>query len=277
MTVREYTPPTAAEHAAERIQIVAALEQFAVVATPRQLDQLQELLDRTGEANSQFNLTAIRARPDMLVKHVFDSFSLLPFLPSLEAVDAAADPNAANAVASAVASTFASAADTVATPYEEDGFDPYTLRVADIGTGAGFPGLPLAILRPDLDFLLVDSIGKKARHVGATAHGLGLDNARVENSRAEQLRRVGTFAGAFAVVTARALSSLEDFARNAGHLAAPGGRLLAMKGKVPEEELAALRRGVKDIAGDRWKVVGVQPLSVPGLYDERHLVELCRE
>ena len=277
MTVREYTPPTAAEHAAERIQIVAALEQFAVVATPRQLDQLQELLDRTGEANSQFNLTAIRARPDMLVKHVFDSFSLLPFLPSLEAVDAAADPNAANAAANAAASTVASAADTVASPYEEDGFDPYTLRVADIGTGAGFPGLPLAILRPDLDFLLVDSIGKKARHVGATAHGLGLDNARVENSRAEQLRRVGTFAGAFAVVTARALSSLEDFARNAGHLAAPGGRLLAMKGKVPEEELAALRRGVKDIAGDRWKVVGVQPLSVPGLYDERHLVELCRE
>ncbi len=265
MTVREYTPPTAAERAAERTQIVAALEQFAVVATPRQLDQLQELLDRTGEANSQFNLTAIRARPDMLVKHVFDSFSLLPFLPSLEAVDAAADPNAA------------STADTVASPYEEDGFDPYTLRVADIGTGAGFPGLPLAILRPDLDFLLVDSVGKKARHVGATAHGLGLDNARVENSRAEQLRRVGTFAGAFAVVTARALSSLEDFARNAGHLAAPGGRLLAMKGKVPEEELAALRRGVKDIAGDRWKVAGVQPLSVPGLYDERHLVELCRE
>ena len=277
MTVREYTPPTAAEHAAERIQIVAALEQFAVVATARQLDQLQELLDRTGEANSQFNLTAIRARPDMLVKHVFDSFSLLPFLPSLEAVDAAADPDAASAAVNAVASTVASAADTVASPYEEDGFDPYTLRVADIGTGAGFPGLPLAILRPDLDFLLVDSIGKKARHVGATAHGLGLDNARVENSRAEQLRRVGTFAGAFAVVTARALSSLEDFARNAGHLAAPGGRLLAMKGKVPEEELAALRRGVKDIAGDRWKVAGVQPLSVPGLYDERHLVELCRE
>ena len=277
MTVREYTPPTAAEHAAERIQIVAALEQFAVVATPRQLDQLQELLDRTGEANSQFNLTAIRARPDMLVKHVFDSFSLLPFLPSLEAVDAAADPNADSAAANAAANAAASAADTVASPYEEDGFDPYTLRVADIGTGAGFPGLPLAILRPDLDFLLVDSIGKKARHVGATAHGLGLDNARVENSRAEQLRRVGTFAGAFAVVTARALSSLEDFARNAGHLAAPGGRLLAMKGKVPEEELAALRRGVKDIAGDRWKVAGVQPLSVPGLYDERHLVELCRE
>jgi 16S rRNA G527 N7-methylase RsmG len=179
MTVREYTPPTAAEHAAERIQIVAALEQFAVVATPRQLDQLQELLDRTGEANSQFNLTAIRARPDMLVKHVYDSFSLLPFLPSPEAVDAAADPNAANAAASVAAGAAASAAadgaGTVASPYEEDGFDPYTLRVADIGTGAGFPGLPLAILRPDLDFLLVDSIGKKARHVGATAHGLGLD------------------------------------------------------------------------------------------------------
>ena len=253
MTVRDYTPPTAAERAAERARLVEALQQFAVVATPRQLDQLQELLDRTGEANAQFNLTAIRARPDMLVKHVFDSLSLLPFLPPPESDETAPDHNAA--------------ADS----------EPLPLRVADIGTGAGFPGLPLAILRPDIDFLLVDSIGKKARHVGATAHGLGLDNARVENARAEQMRRVGTFAGAFAIVTARALSSLEDFARNAGHLAAPGGRLLAMKGKVPEEELAALRRGVKDIAGDRWKVAGVQPLSVPGLYDERHLVELCRE
>ena len=73
-------------------------------------------------------------------------------------VDAAADPNADSAAANAAANAAASAADTVATPYEEDGFDPYTLRVADIGTGAGFPGLPLAILRPDLDFLLVDSI-----------------------------------------------------------------------------------------------------------------------
>ena len=149
--------------------------------------------------------------------------------------------------------------------------------MADIGTGAGFPGLPLAILRPDLEFLLVDSIGKKARHVAATAHALGLANARVENARAEQLRRAGTFAGAFAVVTARALSSLEDFAGNAGHLAAPGGRLLAMKGKVPEAELAAFRRGIKDLGGGRWRVVGVMPLVVPGLVDERHLVELCRE
>ena len=238
MTVREYFPPTPAERAAERERLASTLFLGGVEASDHQLDQLQELLDRTGEANAQFNLTAIRDRPGMLVKHVFDSLSLLPHLPP---------PAAAPA------------------------------RIADIGTGAGFPGLPLAILRPDLEFLLVDSIGKKARHVAATAHALGLTNARVENARAEQLRRAGTFAGAFAVVTARALSSLEDFARHAGHLAAPGGRLLAMKGKVPEEELAALRRGVKDLGGDRWRVVGVQPLAVPGLVDERHLVELCRE
>ena len=235
MTAREHVPPTPAERAAERALLAATLAAAGVDASDHQLDQLQALLDRTGEANAQFNLTAIRDRPGMLVKHVFDSLSLLPHLPSAPA------------------------------------------RVADIGTGAGFPGLPLAILRPDLDFLLVDSIGKKARHVAATAHALGLANARVENARAEQLRRAGTFAGAFQVVTARALSSLEDFARHAGHLAAPGGRLLAMKGKVPEDELAALRRGVKDLGGGRWRVVGVQPLTVPGLVDERHLVELCHE
>ena len=245
MSAREYLPPTATERAAEREALASTLTAAGVNASHHQLDQLQELLDRTGEANAQFNLTAIRDRPGMLVKHVFDSLSLLPHLPAPAAATAEND----------------------ATP----------LRVADIGTGAGFPGLPLAILRPDLDFLLVDSIGKKARHVAATAHGLGLTNARVENARAEQLRRAGTFAGAFAVVTARALSSLEEFARNAGHLAAPDGRLLAMKGKVPEAELAALGRGIKDIAGGRWRVAGVMPLVVPGLVDERHLVELCRE
>ena len=248
MTVREYFPPTVAERAAERERLASTLFLAGVEASDHQLDQLQELLDRTGEANAQFNLTAIRDRPGMLVKHVFDSLSLLPHLPP----PSAAGPGST-------------------------GDDSTPARVADIGTGAGFPGLPLAILRPDLEFLLVDSIGKKARHVAATAHALGLDNARVENARAEQLRRAGTFAGAFAVVTARALSSLEDFARHAGHLAAPGGRLLAMKGKVPDEELAALRRGVKDLGGDRWRVTDVQPLVVPGLVDERHLVELCRE
>lgn len=266
MTIRDYTPPTAAERAAEREHLASTLFLAGVEASDRQLDQLQELLDRTGEANAQFNLTAIRDRPGMLVKHVFDSLSLLPFLPPPEGAENAPDM----APGSAAEGAADGSADT-------DGGEPLPVRIADIGTGAGFPGLPLAILRPDLDFLLVDSIGKKARHVGATAHALGLANARVENARAEQLRRAGTFAGAFAIVTARALSSLEDFARNAGHLAAPGGRLLAMKGKVPEEELATLRRGVKDVAGSRWKVRGVQPLSVPGLYDERHLVELCRE
>ena len=205
MTQRVYVPLTPAERAAERVELLAGLQALAVIASEHQLDQLQELLDRTEEANAQFNLTAIRHRPDMLVKHVLDSLSLLPFLRGP--------------------------------------------RVADIGTGAGFPGLPLAILRPDLEFLLVESVGKKARHVAAIAHAMGLENARVENARAEQLRRPGTFAGGFGTVTARALSNLGDFVKHSGHLVAEGGWLLAMKGRVPEEELKACRRGVRDVAG----------------------------
>jgi 16S rRNA (guanine527-N7)-methyltransferase len=228
-------PLTATERAAERRQLEAGLGDLGAWASAGQLDQLQRLLDLTEEANAQFNLTAIRERPDMLVKHVLDSVTVLPFLP-----------------------------------------DRPGARVADIGTGAGFPGLVLAILRPDLQFLLVDSVGKKARHVGATAHALGLVNARAENARAESLRSMGTQQGGFAVVVARALSSLADFVKHAGHLAAEDGFLLAMKGKVPEAEITELARA-RGLPDGRWKVVAVHPLKVPGLVDERHLVELCRE
>jgi 16S rRNA (guanine527-N7)-methyltransferase len=135
-------------------------------------------------------------------------------------------------------------------------------RVADIGTGAGFPGLPLAIVNPSRHFTLVEATGKKARFVQHTALRLGCGNVQVENGRAENYRPFELFD----TVVARALSSLADFAAHAGHLCAPGGRLLAMKGKRPDEEISALPKP--------FRVRAVHRLKVPGLDDERHLVEL---
>jgi len=135
-------------------------------------------------------------------------------------------------------------------------------RVADIGTGAGFPGLPLAIVNPQRRFTLVEATGKKARFVEQTVLRLGVDNVQVEHARAENYRPFELFD----TVVARALSSLADFAAYAGHLCAPDGRLLAMKGKRPDEEIAALPKS--------FRVLAVHRLKVPGLDDERHLVEL---
>jgi 16S rRNA (guanine527-N7)-methyltransferase len=142
--------------------------------------------------------------------------------------------------------------------------EPYLrgARIADIGTGAGFPGLPLAIVNPQRRFTLIEATGKKARFVEQTALSLGCGNVEVVNVRAENYRP----AELFDTVVARALSSLADFVAHAGHLCAPGGRLLAMKGKRPEEEISALPKS--------FRVLAVHRLKLPGLDDERHLVEL---
>src|SRR6202166_3345039 len=135
-------------------------------------------------------------------------------------------------------------------------------RLADVGTGAGFPGLPLAVLNPERRFSLIEATGKKARFVAQTAERIGAGNVEVVHARAETHRPFELFD----IVMARALSSLADFVAYAGHLCAPEGRLLAMKGKRPEEEISALPKS--------FRVLAIHRLKLPGLDDERHLVEL---
>ncbi len=137
-------------------------------------------------------------------------------------------------------------------------------RIVDIGTGPGFPGLPLAVANPLRQFTLVEATGKKARFVAATAGELALGNVSVVNARAEDYRD----AAPFDTVVARALASLSAFIAFAGHLCAPEGRLLAMKGKRPDEEIAAVPRA--------FRVIAVHRLTIPGLPDERHLVEIAK-
>jgi len=136
--------------------------------------------------------------------------------------------------------------------------------LADLGTGAGLPGIPLAIAQPALQVTLVESNGKKARFMREALRTLGLDNARVAEARIEALDRPG----AFDAITARALATLPLILELGGDLLAPGGTLLAMKGAVPIDEIAALPAG--------WQVERIEPLQVPGLAAERHLVVVGR-
>ena len=136
--------------------------------------------------------------------------------------------------------------------------------VLDIGTGAGFPGLPLAIVAPDIRFVLLDSNGKKISFVREMIGMLGLENAEAVKARAEDY---APEAG-FDTVIARALATVPRLVDLGGHLVGEGGRLLALKGKHPAQELETLDSG--------WKY-DVTELAVPGLpAHERHVVALHR-
>jgi 16S rRNA (guanine527-N7)-methyltransferase len=136
--------------------------------------------------------------------------------------------------------------------------------LADLGTGAGLPGIPLAIAQPQRQVTLVESNGKKARFLREAVRTLQLSNANVAQSRIETLDATGRFDA----ITARALATLPLIIELGGQLLAPHGRLLAMKGAIPDAEIAALPAG--------WRVERIQALAVPGLDAERHLVVIGR-
>ena len=136
-------------------------------------------------------------------------------------------------------------------------------RIIDVGTGGGFPGIPLAVAFPDRHFTLIDGTQKKIRFVAESIAALDIRNATAIAARAESYDGERNFD----VVVARAVGSLADLVRDASGLLAPRGRLLAMKGKLADEELRAVPRG--------WRTEAI-PLRVPGLDAERHLVTLSR-
>ncbi len=135
-------------------------------------------------------------------------------------------------------------------------------RVLDIGTGAGLPGIPLAIARPDLQFTLLDASAKKTRFVIQAISELKLTNAEVAQARVEKYRP----GRKFGTLIARAFGSQAEIVRGAQHLCDMDGEFLLMKGAHPAEQLA-------DIPMD-FKLTEVIKLHVPGLEAERHLVRI---
>ena len=167
---------------------------------PALTGQLLHYLAELRAWNKAFNLTADADAVEMIRRHLLDSIAILPFIS------------------------------------ESDSEGTTPVSVLDVGTGAGLPGLPLAMMRPAWSFTLIDSAGKKIRFLRHVVRELGLNNVFPVESRLENYSNPEKFD----VIVSRAFSSLDTFVRSVRHLASANTRILGMKGKYPESELSEL-------------------------------------
>lgn len=203
---------------------------LGVALSDAQCDALLGYLALMQKWNEVYNLTAVRRPAEMLTHHLLDSLAVLPPLRHHLSAHGAAGRAA---------------------------------RILDVGSGGGLPGIVLAILEPHLEVTCVDSVGKKAIFIRQVGAELKLPNLSAVHARVEDLRLPP-----FDVITSRAFASLADFTRLTRHLAGEQGVWMAMKGKQPDDEIAALPPD--------WAVFHVEQLTVPGLNAERCLVWLRR-
>ena len=216
-----------------RSQLHAGAQTLALDLSDAQIDQLMEFLALLQKWNKVYNLTAVRDPQEMLTHHLLDSLAAVAPL--------------RRHVASL--------------PAGQGGAGAAPVRLLDVGSGGGLPGVVFAVCCPTIDVSCVDTVGKKAAFIQQAAVSLQLRNLHGVHARVESL------ATAFDIISCRAFAALPDFvtwSRKA--LAAPHGVWLAMKGKHPDDEIAALPVDVS--------VFHVEQLTVPGLAAERCIIWL---
>ncbi|MBW4009522.1 16S rRNA (guanine(527)-N(7))-methyltransferase RsmG [Moraxella osloensis] len=198
-------------------QLQQALSELKLPLSDEQQLQLLYYLQQLLFWNKAYNLTAIKDDQQALIKHIFDSLSIVPFLPAGD--------------------------------------------LLDIGTGAGLPAVIVAICQPQRAVTALDSNQKKIRFIKQVASELGLKNLTPVASRIE------AHAGTYQVITSRAFASLVDFVTHSKSKLADNGIICAMKGVEPVDEIQALQ--------NEWQI-NTQVLTVPELYESRHLIYLQR-
>lgn len=209
-----------------RDELLSATAQLGLTLEAGTADRLLAYLDLLQRWNKVYNLSALRDPAEMLTHHLLDCLAILP------AVQRHAQGR--------------------------------PLRILDVGSGGGLPGVVLAVMEPQWSVTCVDAVAKKASFVRQVAGDLGLPNLRAAHARVEDMRPTALYD----LVVSRAFASLGDFTAWSRNRLAPGGVWLAMKGRAPDDEVAALPPDVV--------VFHVEQLHVPGLAAQRCLVWLKR-
>ncbi len=231
-------------------RLSAGLVQLGLDLPAERQALLLEYLDLIQKWTRVYNLTAVRDPDEMFTHHLMDSLAVVaPLRRHLLGRGAGGSESGA-------ASPVVDPTDPPATGIAREG----AARLLDVGSGAGLPGVVLAICCPDLQVDCVDTVAKKAAFIQQVAGHLKLPNLRGVHDRAEHLT------GPYDVVCSRAFASLADFVSWSAGALAPDGAWLAMKGRHPEAEIAELPVGAA--------VFHVEPLQVPGLEAERCIVWL---
>lgn len=219
---------------------VAQAAQQGILFDEGDLEALDRYLDLLYEANTRFNLTAVSDRGVAWTRHIFDSLTLIALLAELQADFA--DDESSPSPKQGTHGTH--------TPHVKHGSD-HALRVIDIGSGGGLPGIPLAICMPNVRFTLLEATGKKADFLNETAHTLGLRNVTVVNERAEIAAAApssnspgGRFRESFDAVIARAVGPLQVLLELTIPFAMVGGLVLAIKGEKAAEEVEGSRQAL---------------------------------
>ena len=207
-------------------ELTQGLSALGLPLAPETEQRLLDYLDLIARWNKVYNLTAVRDPQDMLRQHLLDCLAAVPLLDAAEAA-------------------------------RGDGRAPW--RILDVGSGAGLPGVVLAIVRPQWQVTCVDTVAKKASFIRQVGVELGLPNLQAVHQRVEAMDTPP-----FDLITSRAFASLADFITLTRERLAPQGQWAAMKAHLTEDERAAVPPDVQ--------ITGVSPLAVPGLDAQRCLV-----
>lgn len=212
----------------------ATLEKEGISLSPEQMTQFKQYLLLLQEWNEKINLTAITEEEEVYLKHFYDSVTLANY------VD----------------------------------FTKKGLKLCDVGSGAGFPSIPLKILFPEIEISIVDSLKKRINFLELLVNELGLENVHLHHARAEDFGQTKAFRNGFDVVTARAVANLSVLAEFCLPITKIGGTFAAMKGAKASEELNASKKAIKTLGGKTNKV---ESFELPEDAGERNIILIKKE